>query len=263
MQEGNEIEILEQFVLNNPELEKLDNLLSQFNVFDTLNIVNAEIRHSNVLSWLLNPTSNHGIGDFFIKQFLKYLVSKNNEYLGNKISLFDFEVFNYSNLEIRREWNNIDILVIISENEKNLAITIENKIKTSEHSNQLHRYRKIIEKEFPDYIRIYVYLTPDDLIPSDENWINFNYNTIAGLIDDLLKNKRDVLNDNIYNFINQYNIILRRYIVGNSEIEQICRQIYKKHEKALDLIFQYKPDIDLEVSEYIQEKLKKLKIRLF
>ena len=45
--------------------------------------------------------------------------------------------------------------------------------------------------------------------------------------------------------------------MGNSEVEQICRQIYKKHSKALDLIFQYKPDVALEVSEYVQMLLNK------
>lgn len=43
--------------------------------------------------------------------------------------------------------------------------------------------------------------------------------------------------------------------MGNSEVEQICRQIYKKHKAALDLIFQYKPDIELDISEYLQKKI--------
>jgi hypothetical protein len=50
MVDGEDIKLLEDFVLNNPELEKLENMLDQFNVFETLNVVNAEIRHSNVLS---------------------------------------------------------------------------------------------------------------------------------------------------------------------------------------------------------------------
>lgn len=96
-------ELLEKFILDNPELARLENLLSQFNTFETLNIVNAEIRHSNVLSWLLNPFANRGLGDYFVKQFLKYIVSRNKEVLDSKISVFDFEASNYTNLEIRRE----------------------------------------------------------------------------------------------------------------------------------------------------------------
>ena len=70
-----EIELLEKFVLDNPDLEKLEDLLSQFNIFETLNVVNAEIRHSNVLAWFLNPNANHSLGGYFLKKFLKYLIS--------------------------------------------------------------------------------------------------------------------------------------------------------------------------------------------
>ncbi len=45
-----DLDVLENFILNNPELDKLENMLSLFNVFETLNIVNAELRHSSVLS---------------------------------------------------------------------------------------------------------------------------------------------------------------------------------------------------------------------
>ena len=250
------IELLENFVLDNPELDKLENLLSQFNIFETLNIVSAEIRHSNVLAWLLNPYENHGLGGYFVKQFLKYLISRNKDYLDPKISLFDFEIFNYTTIEIRREWQNIDILIIFEPDEAEYVIAIENKISTGEHSDQLQRYRNIVEKEFDTFNKIYVYLTPEELIPSDENWITFNYTIIADLIDELIQHKKNNLSDNVMNFISHYKTILRRYIVGNSEIEQICTKIYKKHQRALDLIFQYKPDLVSKLNEHIQSILR-------
>ena len=63
-----EEKILEDFILKNPELDRLENLLGIFNVFEILDIVNAEIRHSNVLAWLFNPNSNHGLSESFLKQ---------------------------------------------------------------------------------------------------------------------------------------------------------------------------------------------------
>ena len=56
-----EEKLLEDLILNNPELDKLENLLGVFNIFETPDIVNAEIRHSNVLAWLFNPESNIGL----------------------------------------------------------------------------------------------------------------------------------------------------------------------------------------------------------
>lgn len=250
----NEIGALESFILDNPELEKLEDLLSQFNIFETLNIVDAEIRHSIVLAWLLNPTSNHGLGGYFVRKFLKHLISNNKESLGKDISLFDFETFNISSLEIRREWQNIDLLLILEE--EKYVIAIENKIGSSEHSDQLARYKKFTNAEFKGYKKIFVYLTPDAATPRDDSeWITFNYQTIAGLLEGVLRNKSNTLNEHVINFISHYITILGRHIVGESEVDKICRQIYKQHQQALDIIFQHKPDIQLDISEYLTAKI--------
>ena len=42
----------------------------------------------------------------------------------------------------------------------------------------------------------------------------------------------------------------------NSEIQEICKKIYKKHKKALDLIFEYKPDLLMEINECLTEIIK-------
>ena len=43
----------------------------------------------------------------------------------------------------------------------------------------------------------------------------------------------------------------------NSEIQEICKKIYKKHKKALDLIFEYKPDKILENHDFIIDVIRK------
>jgi len=43
--------------------------------------------------------------------------------------------------------------------------------------------------------------------------------------------------------------------VSNPEIAQICHSIYKKHQQALDIIFQYKGDKEYEVSQIVQESI--------
>lgn len=53
---------LDRFLADNPDLEKLSDRLATFNIFRTLRIEKAEIRHSNVLAWLLNPEESHGLG---------------------------------------------------------------------------------------------------------------------------------------------------------------------------------------------------------
>ncbi len=44
--------------------------------------------------------------------------------------------------------------------------------------------------------------------------------------------------------------------MSDSEIAQLCRKIYKQHYKALDLIYDHRPDLQLQISEFLQELVK-------
>ena len=133
------------------ELEKDKSVFYKFNIFETLKITNAEIRHSNVLGWLLNPIENHNIKGQFLRKFIEDI---------NEIGEYDLdlEVIDYDSFEVRREWKNIDILVISRKNK--LLLVVENKIWSVESSHQLEKYRNIVEDEFQNYNIIYVFLTP-------------------------------------------------------------------------------------------------------
>jgi hypothetical protein len=49
--------------------------------------------------------------------------------------------------------------------------------------------------------------------------------------------------------------MLRRHIVSGSEIEVLCQRIYKKHQKALDLIYEYRSDLRSEIYDLILERI--------
>lgn len=53
-------EALQDFLLDIDCLDELLPWTKRFNLFDVLKISRTEIRHSNILSWLLNPNENHG-----------------------------------------------------------------------------------------------------------------------------------------------------------------------------------------------------------
>lgn len=60
-------------------LNELQPWTGHFNLFDVLKISKAEIRHSNMLGWLLNPNENHGIGDAFLKAVVQEMVVKDTD----------------------------------------------------------------------------------------------------------------------------------------------------------------------------------------
>ncbi|MCW7471748.1 PDDEXK-like family protein [Leptospira kanakyensis] len=254
MKTETDLYLLEQFINDNEGLDKLENQISGFNIFETLNIINTEIRHSNVLAWLLSPSENHSLGDLFLKIFLKKILIKYRDILPKSINFFTFEFLESTNIEVHREWNYIDILIQIDSDPK-ILIAIENKILSSEGNNQLIRYRETIEKYFSSYEKLQFFLTPDGKIPSEEDWIPLNYDIIYESLKILLEKNVSFKSD-VNTFIEHYTSIIKRNIMSNPEIEDICKKIYTNHKQALDLIFQYKPDLELDVKNLILEKLR-------
>lgn len=76
-----ELQVLENFLMAIEILDQIGTRLSSFNVFETLGIYHTEIRHSNVLAWILKPLENHGLGETFIKKLMQRIFSENREYV--------------------------------------------------------------------------------------------------------------------------------------------------------------------------------------
>jgi len=235
-----DLELLQSLIYDNPELEQLEDIVDEFNIFTALKIVNAEIRHSYFLSWLMDPLESHGLGDYFTAAFLKRVAFDTSSVTPKAPSLFDIDGWSFDDVEVLREWRNIDIL-IRSDRLKFICV-IENKVDSGEHSNQLARYKDIVEHEYPEYSKLFVYLTVEGEPSSEEAYISLSYSDIVRLIEHLIESKRDKLGPEVLTFIAHYNEMLRRYIVEDSEIQKLCEKIYKKHKRALDLIFEYRPD---------------------
>ncbi len=235
---------LKEFLLDIECLDLLSEWTSKFNLFDILKISRVEIRHSNMLSWLLNPNENHGLGDSILRGFIQYVVTSFSE----DNDIFDTLLMDCHDLTVQREWHNIDVLAV-SVNAK-FVLCIENKIDSGEHDNQLNRYRKQVEDEYPGYKKMYIYLSPEGVEASDpDNWCSMNYEDVLSIIE---RSRRRVnLLPEAQLLIDNYIDTVRRNIVGDEKLVRICAEIYAKHQKALDLIFENKPDRSSELSEII------------
>jgi len=250
----NDIQVLENFISENEELEDLESIVNQFNIFTSLRIESSEIRHSNFLSWLTDPNETHGLGDYFLKLLIKRIARIANSFQIDTVSLIDIDYWDLENSEVFREEKYIDLL--IKDDKNKFVCVIENKIKSTEHDNQLQRYFNHVISEFPDYKKMFVYLTVEGEIPesdSSNNWIPFSYSQIVETIDYLLKSKGNTLSNEIHIFISHYLEMLRRYIVEDSNVHKLCRRIYIKHKRAIDLIIEFKPDRLYDISNMLQD----------
>lgn len=66
---------LQRFVGNNTDLEKLEALLSEFNLFEAMGVSRQELRHSDFLAFLLAPEQAHGLRDSPLKRLLHRVIS--------------------------------------------------------------------------------------------------------------------------------------------------------------------------------------------
>ena len=248
-QEELDIEALERFIYKNDELATLESLSNKFNVFNALKISNREIRHSIFLAWLLDPLESHNLGDRIISELIQTINYISKSQGSKSISIFEADSCSFEDIEVRREWKNIDLLLI--DNNRSRFWLIENKIYSGEHSNQLKRYKEIANREFSNYEGFYFYLTIDGYYSSDDDYVPISYSLISEVIEKVILNSNGYIDNDVKLFVRHYNDMLKTQIMEESEIQKICKDIYKKHKHALDLIYQYKPDELMNIKEIL------------
>lgn len=125
--------------------------------FEYLGIADMEKIHSQILQWILSKDN-------------KSLTSnQKNEFISDFLNISNFKVS-----EIITEYEKIDILI----KSENGIICIENKLKSSQHSNQLDRYLKSIQKKYGEINTNFFFLTLIDENSNDSNWKNISYNKL-------------------------------------------------------------------------------------
>ena len=247
------LKALEAFTEQNPDLLRLENLLKRFNLFEAVGVVRHELRHSDFLAYLLDPSQNHCLGSTFLKEFLQAvrLTAEND----STLSLLDLDGLNLSQACAFREWHHIDILVVDEANR--FAVIIENKIGTGEHSDQLNRYQADFNRYYPEYKSLALYLTPDGDAPSLDNYQAVSYKQVCAVIENLAKNKSDLVNGEIVMVLEHYAQMLRRHILSDSDIAELCRSIYQRHRQALDLIYEHRPDQQAQINDFVRSLIQK------
>ena len=254
LQVDNDEKLLVEFLKDVDILNEIEANVDNFNVFEILGTINTEIRHSNMLAWLFNPNEVHGLNDLFIKKFIEIYLNKSAVQKDDSFVL-QMLLKDFDDVIVRREWNHIDVLLISEANK--VIFAIENKIWSKESKGQLNRYQHVLESEFFDYEKNYIFLTPEADDSSDiDTWVSMSYIDVITCLENIVSMKKDIINPKVISFINQYIDILRRYIVKDENLEKLCTEIYFKHKQALDLIFEYKPDIHSDISNKLQSIVK-------
>ncbi|MFV0172581.1 PD-(D/E)XK nuclease family protein [Empedobacter falsenii] len=201
---------------NDPDFQKLENFYYSKSFSEILGVSRREISHSGFLSWLLNNTESHNLGEFPIKKFLDIVLKFSGENFKIKHSdLFnsfvtedyvieraytksEFAIKNVGRLDIF-----IELSMLIDDRQRNVKLIIENKVESRENNDQTNNYFNYFNSiRKNDEVVIYIYLTPIstlELIELTEpecnckDFIQINYQSI---VDYLIE---PALNQNISN----------------------------------------------------------------
>ncbi len=229
-----------------PELERLESLLAEFSLFDTLGITHSELQHSRVIAWLLDPRESHGLDDHFLRNFLSQAAVSAKEHEIKCVSFTSAGIgdWKFSDIEVARERHNIDILLI--DERDGFVCPIENKVKSGERSDQLSRYLDTVEREYKGLTPFPIFLTPDGRKPENEadaeRWTPFGYQKAADLITQTLRTCRSAISPSVTDFLEQYERTIRRRVLdAPSDIDRLALQIYNVHREAIDHIIKVKP----------------------
>lgn len=173
--------------------------------FEYLGIADKERIHSQFLAWVFSIDCNS--------------IDSN---MKNKLLQDIFQLNCNSQItNILTERNGIDIL-IETDNE---IIVIENKIKSSQHSNQLDNYKKFIEKEFCHKKQYFFFLTLIGEKTENPIWKKITYVDIYKHLNLL------ILEPN-----SNHSIIIKEYLIFLKRLVTIVED-FKNNAKNYDMVF--------------------------
>lgn len=147
--------------------------------FEYIGLADVERVHSQILSWILS------------KDCEAFDANEKTTLLNNIFGI------NENIIDIQTERDKIDILITTQNN----IIIIENKLKSSQHSNQLIKYKEYCNNTFPNHKVHYFFLTLINEKTDDNDWNPITYSLILKKIKELTLNK------------NNHGLILNEYLI--------------------------------------------------
>jgi hypothetical protein len=244
---GGTLEIEDQLgrLVDDADFKEIVKNRSTFNLFEAVGAVRVELRHSNFLRFLLDPVASHGFGSKPLERILRAAIS-GMSVAKRPVSPLELIVGDLDSALVQREQSYIDLLIEIGP--ISLVVLIENKIGANAGPGQLKRYREHLERTYPNWRRLLLFLTPSGDLPDDSEYVALSYSSLADIIQTLL-NDSDVTDSRIA--IRHYVEMLRRHIVPDQNMNQLARRLYERHKAAFDFVFQNmpKPEALFEIAQ--------------
>ena len=211
-------------LLSSPHYQKLTTYKSPFDPFEVMGIPYRELSHSHVLAWLLRDEANKE----FRQEFISWMVSKLKD---NNLSVGTGE-----RVEVRLEFGDdkagrIDVFAHFTD--LKLAVAIEVKVWAGEEESQIARYQDFLKREYTDYRKVVIFLTPLGEHPEtsveepEVPVLNMSWDEVARIIEQM-QTKPGENND----FRTQFRWHLRRFVMNERKEQRIVKDLLREGNNA-------------------------------
>ena len=225
-----------------------------FNPFDVLQVADMEIRHSNVLAWLLRPDGTHGVGGRFLRELVEHLARRHDASHLRTLSGFDDK----DNVEIKREDHHdgwyADITVGFKA--ERVLLIIENKVVGwyPEAEKQAKAYQDALRKK---YGRQYAHFpgvllttssSPEgrDVQRDTRDIIPLRWDDVHGLIRSLLDDPENFADRHARAFVERYLDVIKEKLMTAGD--DLAERLRDNHPGILERL-QKKPALLNQVDE--------------
>lgn len=235
------IEKLEQLLTAEPDFQRIEDALDVFCPFEAMGMVRAEIRHGNFLAYILDPNRPHRFGSGILRPFLmEAFRTGHTAGLTSGLTSLDAHLMDLDSVDVRREWQNIDLLIEIPRDKT--VVAIELKIDASQSQGQLGRYRNCLEREWqgPDWRRVFVFLTKNEEKPNDHAWLSMRMSAVVSILGNYLREHGT--GTLALQSVNAYKAMLDRHHMKDNELRKLAESIWSRHEEALSFLIKNRPD---------------------
>ena len=194
-----------------------------------------------------------------MQQIWESIIRKVSDSFANKDVILRLLTGNLASFSVFRERDNIDILLVSSEFKT--IIAIENKIGANEHNygrtneSQLQKYSDSLNNNYDGYTQIKIYLTPEGDEPTNPDWIVMTYSDILDILESVYNNKANEIGAEASLLIKNYKETIKKNVTMDEELVKLCNEIYNKYKTALDLIFENRDDMTLQINKICKNKI--------
>ena len=208
-----------------------------FNLFDVLRNADYEIRHSNVLAWLLDPSQNHRIGDKFLQEFVRHLNQQADKQRIERIRLPSGR--EVADVSVERETLHVDILILFRG--VRLLLAVENKTveRAGDHYGQVRGYETRLRDKYRDHdIRSILLTASREGDAREREVLHVSWMDIHRIVKSLHENNDFGDDGEVRSFVRQYLDVIGRIVVGPGAGTDYLKKLLEEHKPVLASLYE-------------------------